>query len=324
MNIYSVFVDGQEGTTGLQIDDYLRNRRDISVLRIDPALRKDPVERARLLNSADVAFLCLPDAAARESAGLIGNPATCVIDTSTAHRVDPDWVYGLPELESGQRERMVASKRITNPGCHATAFILAIRPLVDAGLLPPDYPLSAVSHTGYSGGGKQMIRQYQAARDGQTGSPPALLAPRPYALGLTHKHLPEMTRYARLNRAPVFMPVVGPFYQGLTVSLALDLAHLRALGSRDVSREAIHAALSARYAQEHFVRVAPLAAAPAEGFFDVEGARGTNRADLFVFGHDEQCLVMSRIDNLGKGASGAAIQAMNIHLGLDECEGLPA
>ena len=153
MSLYSVFVDGQEGTTGLQIHEYLRRRTDVSVLRIDPALRKDPAERARLLNSADVAFLCLPDAAARESVALIGNPATCVIDTSTAHRVDPAWAYGLPELAPEQRARIRGSKRIANPGCHATAFILAVRPLVDAGLLPADWPVSATSHTGYSGGG---------------------------------------------------------------------------------------------------------------------------------------------------------------------------
>ena len=154
MSVHKVFVDGQEGTTGLQIDEYLRRRSDVTVLRIDPALRKDPAERARLLNAADVAFLCLPDAAARESVALVDNPATCVIDTSTAHRVDPAWTYGLPELDPGQRQRIRDSKRIANPGCHATAFILAVRPLMDAGLLPAEHPLSATSHTGYSGGGK--------------------------------------------------------------------------------------------------------------------------------------------------------------------------
>ena len=164
MSVHKVFVDGQEGTTGLQIDEYLRRRSDVTVLRIDPALRKDPAERARLLNAADVAFLCLPDAAARESVALVDNPATCVIDTSTAHRVDPAWTYGLPELDPEQRQRIRDSKRIANPGCHATAFILAVRPLMDAGLLPAEHPLSATSHTGYSGGGKKMIAQYRGPR----------------------------------------------------------------------------------------------------------------------------------------------------------------
>ena len=353
MSLYSVFVDGQEGTTGLQIHEYLRRRTDVSVLRIDPALRKDPAERARLLNSADVAFLCLPDAAARESVALIGNPATCVIDTSTAHRVDPAWAYGLPELAPEQRARIRGSKRIANPGCHATAFILAVRPLVDAGLLPADWPVSATSHTGYSGGGKLMIAQYREALAGLTAGAAlagpadntagmgtvaasrvlagdgaaAVLAPRPYALGLAHKHLPEMQRYGALDRVPLFMPVVGPWYKGLAVSVPLDLAAIRAATrghQTAIDRAAIHAALAARYAGEPFVTVQPLAldeAVPG-GFFDVQGCNGTNRADLFVLGNDDQCVLMARIDNLGKGASGAAVQAMNIHLGLDETLGL--
>ena len=345
MSVHKVFVDGQEGTTGLQIDEYLRRRRDVTVLRIDPVLRKDPAERARLLNAADVAFLCLPDAAARESVALVDNSATCVIDTSTAHRVDSAWTYGLPELDPEQRQRIRDSKRIANPGCHATAFILAVRPLVDAGLLPAEHLLSATSHTGYSGGGKKMIAQYRAALaalrmsdDGRGASVTEggataeaevsveearkLLAPRPYALGLTHKHLPEMMRYARLAHAPVFLPVVAPYYKGLAVSVPLDLAQIRAAGKMDVNRAAIHATLAARYAGERFVQVAPLDAAPEGGLFDVQGSNDTNRADLFVFGNDDQCMLVARIDNLGKGASGAAVQAMNIHLGLDEATGL--
>lgn len=309
---YKVFVDGQEGTTGLQIHDYLKQRTDISVLRIDAALRKDPAERARLLNEADVAFLCLPDAAARESVALVENPATCVIDTSTAHRVSPDWVYGLPELEPAQRERIRQSKRIANPGCHASAFILALRPLVDAGLLPADWPVSATSLTGYSGGGKKMIEQYQGDSAG------ALQAPRPYALGLQHKHLPEMQRYTGLAGAPLFSPVVGPFYKGLAVSVPLDLGRL----GGQASRQAVHQALAERYAGEAFVRVHPLDVEITDGFFDVQGSNDTNRVDLFVFGHEHQALLVARLDNLGKGASGAAVQSMNIHLGVDEQTGL--
>lgn len=321
MSLFSVFVDGQEGTTGLQIDEYLRRRTDVSVLRIDPALRKDPAERARLLNEADVAFLCLPDAAARESVALVDNPRTCIIDTSTAHRVDPGWVYGLPELDPAQRERIAQSKRIANPGCHASAFILAVRPLVDAGLLPADYPLSATSLTGYSGGGKKMIEQYRQALasvgDAVSASEP-LLSPRPYALPMQHKHLPEMQRYAGLPQAPIFSPIVGPYFKGLAVSIPLDVARL----APGASRQAVHAALAARYEGEAFVSVAALDVEIEGGFFDVQASNGSNRVDIFVFGNDRQVQVVARLDNLGKGASGAAIQSMNIHLGLDESLGL--
>ncbi len=309
---YKVFVDGQEGTTGLQIHEYLQRRPDISVLRIDPALRKEPAARARLLNEADVAFLCLPDAAAKESVALVENPDTCVIDTSTAHRVDPAWVYGLPELEAEQRARIRASKRIANPGCHASALILALRPLTDAGLLPDSYPLAATSLTGYSGGGKKMIEQYQNDAAG------ALLAPRPYALAMQHKHLPEMHRYAGLRQALGFMPVVGPFYKGLAVSLPLELSRM----APGTTRASIQQTLAERYAGEAFVRVHPLDVEIEGGFFDVQGSNDSNRVDLFVFGNDTNALLVARLDNLGKGASGAAVQSMNIHLGVDEQTGL--
>ena len=195
---YTVFVDGQEGTTGLQIHDLLARRRDIEVLRIAPELRKDNGERARLLNAADVAFLCLPDQAAREAAGWVTNPRTCVIDASTAHRVDPTWVFGLPELVPGQRDALRRTKRISNPGCHSTAFILLIRPLVDAGLIDADMALSATSISGFSGGGRKLIEQYHLSP-----IPNQLTSPRPYGLSLAHKHLPEMTRWAALSTSPV-------------------------------------------------------------------------------------------------------------------------
>jgi len=312
---FTVFVDGQEGTTGLRIHEYLAARRDVEVLRIDAERRKDSAERARLLNAADVAFLCLPDAASREAAALVTNPGTCLIDASTAHRTAPGWVFGLPELAPGQRAALRAAKRIANPGCHASAFILALRPLVDAGLVPAGQALSATSITGYSGGGKKMIEQYQAAA---SGSEPALASPRPYALTLTHKHLPEMMAHTGLSTPPIFMPVVGNFYKGLVVTVPL---HLGALGT---TPEALHAALAARYAGERFIRVMPLRdpATLDSGFFDVQGCNDTNRVDLFVFANDTQALVVARLDNLGKGASGAAVQAMNVHLGLDEGLGL--
>lgn len=309
-----IFVDGQEGTTGLQIHALLARRHDLEVLTIDPAARKDPAARARLLNAADVAFLCLPDDAAREAVALVSNPGTCVIDASTAHRTAPGWVYGLPELAPGQRERLRAAKRIANPGCHATAFILLVRPLVDAGLLPADALISATSLTGYSGGGKKMIEQYQA------GSETQLDSPRPYALSLVHKHVPEMMTHTGLAQRPLFMPVVSNFYKGLAVSLPLHLAQL----APGTDGAALHQVLAAYYAGERYVRVQPPGAATGfqDGFLDVQGCNDTNHCDIFVFASATQALLVARLDNLGKGASGAAVQSMNLHLGLEESTGL--
>jgi N-acetyl-gamma-glutamyl-phosphate reductase len=311
---FTVFVDGQEGTTGLRIHEVLAGRRDVELLKIDADKRKDAGERARLLNAADVAFLCLPDEAARASAALVTNPRTCLIDASTAHRTVPGWVFGMPELCAGQREALRAAKRIANPGCHSTGFILLLRPLVDAGLVPRELPVHSTSLTGYSGGGKKMIERYQA------GGQPALQSPRPYALGLTHKHLPEMQSYTGLAVKPHFVPVVGPFYQGMGVMVPLQLCQL----DRRASAASLHAALEERYAGERFVKVMPLRdpAVLAEGEFDVQACNGSNRAEIFVFGSDDQVLLLCRLDNLGKGASGAAVQAMNIHLGVDEGLGL--
>jgi N-acetyl-gamma-glutamyl-phosphate reductase len=311
---HRVFVDGQEGTTGLRIHDYLASRSDVEVLRIASDKRKDAAERARLLNAADVAFLCLPDAASREAVTLVDNPNTCVIDASTAFRTAPGWAFGLPELAPEQRAKLRASKRISNPGCHSSAFILLVRPLVDAGLIPKTLPLSATSLTGYSGGGKKMIEQYE------TGDDPRLHAPRPYGLTLAHKHIPEMAAHSGLTLPPVFMPVVGKFYKGLSVSVPLTLSSLGA----NVSAERVHEALAARYANERFIDVRPLRdpAALEASHFDVQANNDTNRVDLFVFANDTQVLLMARLDNLGKGASGAAVQTMNVHLGIDEATGL--
>ena len=311
---YAVFVDGQEGTTGLRIHEYLAARSDIEVLRIDADKRKDPAERARLLNAADVAFLCLPDAASREAAAMINNPRTCLIDASTAHRISPGWAFGLPELAPDQRDRIRASKRIANPGCHASAFILALRPLLDAGLLSPEALLSATSITGYSGGGKSMISEYESTSERM------LTSPRPYALGLNHKHLPEMARHTGLQQPPVFMPIVGPFYKGLAVSVPLHLSQIRAgAGVQD-----LHSALTSYYEGERFIRVMPLrdAATLESGFFDVQACNDSNLVDLFLFGSETQALLIARLDNLGKGASGAAVQSMNVHLGINEGLGL--
>ena len=309
---YKVFVDGQEGTTGLQINEYLGKRADIELLRIASDKRKDLAERKRLINEAEVCFLCLPDAAAMESVALVDNAKTCVIDASTAHRVNPAWTFGLPELAKEQRDRIRASKRIANPGCHATAFILALKPLVAGGLLPAATQIAANSITGYSGGGKSMIAHYE--------SPARIDAPRPYALGLAHKHLPEMAAYTGLTAAPIFQPIVGPFYKGLAVTVFLHPQQF----TRKATLTDVQRILADHYAGEQFIRVAAvdLEANTDGGFFNVEASNDSNRVDLFVFGNDERMLLIARLDNLGKGASGAAVQAMNVHLGVEESLGL--
>ncbi len=311
-----VFVDGQEGTTGLQIHERLGQRADIEVLAIAPERRKDPAARAALLNACDVAFLCLPDDASREAAALTTNPKTKLIDASTAHRTDPAWTYGLPELAPAQRARIRETTRVSNPGCHATGFVLIVRPLVDAGILPLDYPITCHSLSGYSGAGKKLIGIHEGPRTPQD----HLHAPRPYALTLQHKHLPEMQKHTGLPRPPLFMPVVGDCYKGMAVSVPL----VRRFLPSSPSASKVHEVLAARYQGERFVKVLPFGSSDVldTGFLDPMACNGTNRLDLFVFGNDEQILVVARFDNLGKGASGAAVQSMNIMLGLDEGLGL--
>ncbi|WP_310492504.1 N-acetyl-gamma-glutamyl-phosphate reductase [Dechloromonas sp.] len=309
---YKVFVDGQEGTTGLQINEYLAQRSDVTVLKIDADKRKDLAERKRLINESDVTFLCLPDEAAKESVSLVDNPNTCIIDASTAHRVNPDWTFGLPELAPEQRAKIRTSKRIANPGCHASAFILALRPLVAAGLLPAATQIAANSITGYSGGGKSMIAHYE--------SPARINAPRPYGLTLAHKHLPEMQAYTGLTVAPIFQPIVGPFYKGLAVTAFIHPQQF----TRKATPADVQKIIADYYASEPFIRVLPvdLDATTDGGFYNVEANNDTNRVDIAVFGNEERMLVMARLDNLGKGASGAAVQAMNVHLGVEESLGL--
>ncbi|KJK25573.1 N-acetyl-gamma-glutamyl-phosphate reductase [Burkholderiaceae bacterium 16] len=314
--VFKVFVDGQEGTTGLRLLDYLSGRSDVELLRIAEDKRKDPAERARFLNAADVAFLCLPDVASREAVALVTNPNTCVIDASTAFRTTDSWAYGLPELTRGQREKIRTSKRIAVPGCHASAFLMAVRPLVEAGVMQADYPVSAFSLTGYSGGGKQMIAEFEA------GGNPKLDSPRPYSLGLAHKHLPEMRVQAGLAQAPIFNPIVGNFLKGLAVTVPVYPDRL----ARKVTPEQIADIYRKHYEGEQFVRVMPVGdeANLDGGFFDVQGSNDTNRVDLFVFGSAERIVLMARLDNLGKGAAGAAVQCMNVHVGADEATGLSA
>lgn len=306
-----VYIDGKEGTTGLQIYQRLGARDDIELLLIDDEKRKDPAERKKYLNAADIVFLCLPDAAAREAVGMIESPDTRVIDASTAHRVDPDWVYGFPELCNARRLAIATGKRIANPGCHATGFLASAAPLVKLGIVPADYPFTCYSLTGYSGGGKKMIAQYEDEnRD------PALDSPRIYGLNLKHKHLPEMTVIAGLTRPPIFCPVVSDYYKGMatTVSLHNDLlpGHPRA--------QDIHEALEEHYAGQKFVTVAPFGWG--EPMIASNAMAGSNGLQLIVCGHDDQTIVTALFDNLGKGASGAAVQNMNIMLGLDEACGL--
>ncbi|MFC3851808.1 N-acetyl-gamma-glutamyl-phosphate reductase [Salinispirillum marinum] len=312
--MFTVFVDGQEGTTGLQIKERLDKHPEVTLLEIDPAERKSVDARQALLNAADVAFLCLPDSAAKESAALVTNDTTRLIDASTAHRTDPAWVYGLPEINAEQRQRIAQSRRVANPGCHATGFNLLVAPLVARGLLHPSTPLSCQSLTGYSGGGKAMIAQYE---DADTEQRARLQGPAHYGLNLNHKHLPEMQAVCGLALPPVFTPVVGPFYQGMVVTVPLHAAQLT-MPNRHA--EAVRDALAEHYADSTFVQVQPynVEGSVDGGFINPQAANGTNQNQIFVFGHGERILLMSRLDNLGKGASGAAVQNMNIMMGLPE------
>lgn len=311
-----VFVDGQEGTTGLKIFEYLSARDDIEILRIDDARRKDVDERRRLINASDVTFLCLPDVASRESVSLVDadNHRTVMIDASTAFRTQDDWAYGLPELMPAQRERMRTAKRIAVPGCHASAFVLAMKPLVEGGLVSADFAAHAYSISGYSGGGKKLIAEYEAGGNAR------LTSPRPYALGLNHKHLPEMAVRSGLKNGPVFTPIVGNFLKGLAVTTYFSPNQL----ARSAKPQDVQNLFAEYYANEPFIRVLPFNAETNldDGFFDVQACNDTNRVDLFVFGNDERFVTVSRLDNLGKGASGAAIQCMNLAIGADEETGL--
>jgi len=306
-----VYIDGKDGTTGLQIYERLGKRADLDLLVIDEEKRKDPAERKKLMDAADIVFLCLPDAAAAEAVELIGNPAVRVIDASTAHRTADGWVYGYPELSREQRAAIARAKRVANPGCHATGFISSVAPMVRMGILPPDYPLAVCSLTGYSGGGKKLIAEYEDPnRD------PRHESHRIYGLNLRHKHLPEMVKVCGLTRTPIFSPILGDFYAGMATTVLLH----RDLLAKDISGQALRDALAEYYAGEHFVTVAPYGGD--ESVLYASALTGTNRLKLEVCGNDDQISVTALFDNLGKGASGAAVQNMNIMLGLDETAGL--
>lgn len=306
-----VYIDGQSGTTGLQIYDRIGQREDLELLRIPEELRHDPDERKKYLNSADIVFLCLPDEGAREAVSFIDNPDVRVIDASTAHRTNPDWTYGYPELSKAQREAIRTSKRVANPGCHATGFISTTAPLVAMGVIPKDYPMSCYSLTGYSGGGKKMIAEYEAE-----GRSELLDAPGIYGLNLHHKHLPEMQTVTGLAYPPVFMPVVDDYYKGMATTIMLQ----NRLLPGQPSAEEICAKLADYYRDEHFVSVVPFGENDSKLY--ANKLAGTNRLEIVVCGHEEQTTVTALFDNLGKGASGAAVQNMNIMLGLPEETGL--
>jgi N-acetyl-gamma-glutamyl-phosphate reductase len=309
-----VFIDGEAGTTGLQLRERLEGRRDIALVSIDPEKRKDAGERRRLLNSADAVILCLPDDAAREAIGMIENASVKVIDASTAYRVAPGWTYGFAEMAKDQRARIAAATRVSNPGCYPTGFIGLVRPLVEAGIVPRDWPLSVNAVSGYSGGGKSMIAEFEDESSAAFTAVPYRI----YAMAQKHKHVPEMQKYAGLARAPIFAPSVGRYYKGMIVEVPLPLS---ALPKRPELAE-VHATLVEAYAGEAFVSVTSLTEALTIKTLDPEGLNDTNRMKLFVFGRDDEARLVALLDNLGKGASGAAVQNLNIMLGLEEGAGL--
>jgi len=304
-----IFIDGEHGTTGLQIRTRLAERTDLEVLSIPEADRRDKDIRADFLKSADLAILCLPDDASREAVGILeGTNSTRIIDTSTAHRLHPDWAYGFAEMDGSQRAEIAKARLVANPGCYPTGMIALVRPLVAAGLLPADYPVSVNAISGYTGGGKQLVAQMEdETNPDHIGSPHFL-----YGLTLTHKHVPEMQRYGRLDRQPIFSPSVGRFSQGMLVQVPLHLSDLKGAPSPGD----IHAALAAHYEGQDIVQVTPLAESARLARLDPTELNDTDLLKLHVFGNKNQVNLVAVLDNLGKGASGAAVQNMDIMLGL--------
>ena len=301
----NVFIDGKEGTTGLQIYDRLQKRTDVRLITLPDELRKDSKERKRCINDADLVFLCLPDAAAIEAVSMCENGTVKIIDASTAHRTQSDWAYGFPELSSEHRKKIMNSKRVAVPGCHASGFIALVYPLIAGKIVEADYPFVSHSITGYSGGGKKMIAEYET-----TDRNSEFESPRQYALSQNHKHLPEMQKVCGLDFAPGFNPIVADFYNGMCVTVPI---HTRLL-SQKISVNSIKDYFTEYYATSRFIKVSDAA----RNFLPANSLIGTNNMEIYIDGNDDRILLTSTFDNLGKGASGAAVQCMNIMFGLDE------
>ena len=314
-----VFIDGQAGTTGLELKDRLGLIDAVELLEIEPAERKNPTRRAELLNDADVAILCLPDDAAAEAVALIDSPTTRVLDASTKHRVAKQWVYGLPELGANQRDAIRQANRVTNPGCYPQGVILTTLPLVQQGWLASDAPLAVHAVSGYSGGGTKLIDKLENLAEPDT----AGWRVRPYALDLQHKHLPEMQRYSGLTQTPLFAPSVGAYYKGMLVSISFPKGTL-AKNNKTIGKAAVFDLLSKTYSDEPFINLLTGEQAAPDGYLDATVCNGSNRLDLIIDGNDEQVMVTARYDNLGKGAAGAAVQNLNLMCGLPEQNGLTA
>ena len=301
----NVFIDGKEGTTGLKIFERLGGRNDLNIIALPEELRKDSAARKECINAADVVFLCLPDAAAVEAVSLCENPHVKIIDASTAHRTSPEWAYGFPELSAKHRERIAQGNRVAVPGCHASGFISLVYPLIAGGIVSADYPFVCHSVTGYSGGGKKMIAEYESAQRS-----PELDSPRQYGLTQKHKHLPEMQKICGLEYAPVFNPIVSDYYSGMCVTVPLHARLMR----KKMGVDALKRYYAEYYASHNFIKVAQ----ESKNYLPANPLVGTNNMEIYIDGNDERIVLASVFDNLGKGASGAAVQCMNIMLGLDE------
>ena len=310
-----IYIDGQAGTTGLKIRERFAGRDDIEILMIDEAKRKDPEERKKMINSSDFTFLCLPDAASIEAVSMIENPNVRIIDASTAHRTNPEWAYGFPELSENHRKKIIDSKRVAVPGCYASGFISLVYPMVSSGVMPADYPVTSFAVSGYSGGGNKMIAQYESDE-----KPETFNSPRFYGLAQTHKHLPEMQKITGLTEKPIFTPIVDDYYSGMVVCVPFRTR----LANKKVTVSDVYEMFAKHYDGQNFVKVMP--------WKDIEEQKkvllssndlsGTNKMEIHIFGDDERIMLCSRLDNLGKGASGAAVQCLNIMMGIDETTGL--